>query len=104
VRRARTAPHYRLYALPGTMPPKPGLLRCADGAGTNIEVELWRMPVGGYGSFVAQIPAPLGIGTLALEDGSTVQGFVCESAAIAGARDISAFGGWRAFVASQPPG
>ena len=103
LRRARTAPHYRLYALPGTTPPKPGLVRCANGAGTGIEVELWRMPVGGYGSFVTQIPAPLGIGTLALEDGSTVQGFVCESAALAGARDISEFGGWRAFVASRPP-
>jgi allophanate hydrolase len=97
----RTAPHYRLYCLPDTAPPKPGLLRCADGAGHAIEVELWRVPVDKFGSFVALIPAPLAIGTLVLEDNSRVQGFLCESHAVAHARDISAFGGWRNFSASQ---
>jgi allophanate hydrolase len=101
---ARTAAHYRLYLLPDTTPPKPGLLRCADGSGHAIELEIWRMPVAAYGSFVAEIPPPLGIGTLALEDGSSVQGFVCEAVAVSGARDISAFGGWRNFIASQPAG
>lgn len=94
-----TAPAYRLYALPiataGT-PVKPGLVRVSDG-GTAIEVEVWDMPVAAYGSFVTGIRAPLGIGTLTLADGSVVQGFLCESAALAGAEDISAYGGWRAY-------
>jgi allophanate hydrolase len=101
---ARTAAHYRLYLLPDTTPPKPGLLRCADGSGHAIELEIWRMPVAAYGSFVAEIPAPLGIGTLALEDGGSVQGFICEATAVSGARDISTFGGWRNFIASQRTG
>ena len=98
---ARTAPHYRLYCLPDTTPPKPGLIRCADGAGHAIEVELWRLPVEKFGSFVALIPAPLAIGTLELEDERTAQGFLCEGHAVAHARDISEFGGWRNFIASQ---
>ncbi|MEO7641457.1 MAG: allophanate hydrolase, partial [Ramlibacter sp.] len=97
---AATAPHYRFFALPGTVPPKPGLLRVAEGAGAAIALEIWEMPVAHYGSFVALIPAPLGIGTLALSDGSSVQGFVCEAQATAGARDISHLGGWRAYIDS----
>ena len=97
----RTAPHYRLYCLPDTATPKPGLVRCADDQGRAIEVELWRVPVESFGSFVAMIPAPLAIGTLTLADKSTAQGFLCESHAVARARDISEFGGWRGFMASQ---
>nr|WP_315237642.1 allophanate hydrolase [uncultured Albidiferax sp.] len=95
-----TAPDYQLFALPGTVPPKPGLLRVAPGLGRQIVVEVWEMPLAHYGSFVALIPAPLGIGTLALADGSTVQGFICEPQALQGATDISHFGGWRAYMAS----
>lgn len=97
---AETAPHYKFFALPGTVPPKPGLLRVADGSGARIALEIWDMPVEHYGSFVALIPAPLGIGTLALADGSSVQGFLCEALATQGAQDISQYGGWRAFIAS----
>jgi allophanate hydrolase len=99
---ARTAPRYRLYLLPGTHPPKPGLVGSPDAAGHAIEIEIWSMPAGRYGSFVAEIPAPLGIGTIELEDGRAVQCFVCTQAVAPGARDISAFGGWRKFMASQP--
>jgi len=95
-----TADCYRLYALPGTVPPKPGMVRVAPGTGASIAVEVWEMPAAHYGSFVALIPAPLGIGTLTISDGSAVQGFLCEPYAIAGARDISDFGGWRAYIAS----
>ena len=95
-----TAPDYKFYALPGTQPPKPGLLRVAPGEGARIVVEIWDMPVEQYGSFVALVPPPLAIGTLALADGSRVQGFLCEPQALAGARDISHFGGWRAYIAS----
>jgi allophanate hydrolase len=101
--RTRTAPAYRLHALPGTVPPKPGLVRAAPGEGAAIAVEVWDMPLAHYGSFVALIPAPLGIGTLTLEDGSTVQGFICEPHALAGAPDITHFGGWRDYMASQTP-
>ena len=96
----RTAPNYQLYLLPGTQPAKPGLVRCGDGAGHCIEVEIWRMPVEHYGSFVAAIPPPLGIGTLQLFCGGTVQGFTCDPAAIGGALDISAHGGWRNYIES----
>jgi len=100
---AETAAHYRLYALPGTTPPKPGLLRVAPNQGVGIALEIWNMPLAEYGSFVALIPAPLGIGTLELSDGSSVQGFVCEAEALQGARDISHLGGWRAYIASLKP-
>lgn len=96
-----TAPDYQLFALPGTVPPKPGLLRVAPGQGTRIAVEVWEMPVAHYGSFVALIPAPLGIGTLVLADGSSVKGFICEPQALAGARDISHWGGWRGYVQGE---
>ncbi len=96
---AETAPHYRLYALAGTTPPKPGLLRVAANQGARIALEIWDMPVAEYGSFVALIPAPLGIGTLELDDASSVQGFVCEAQALQGAEDITGLGGWRAYLA-----
>ncbi|MBN3780697.1 allophanate hydrolase [Burkholderia sp. Ac-20345] len=97
-----TAPAYRLYALSAAASggvAKPGLVRVPDG-GAAIAVEIWEMPVDAYGSFVAGIADPLGIGTLTLADGSRVQGFLCESAALDGARDITHFGGWRAYRAS----
>ncbi|MDP3520086.1 MAG: allophanate hydrolase [Hydrogenophaga sp.] len=99
LRKTHTAADYRLFALPGTVPPKPGLLRVAPGQGTAIAVEVWSMPASQFGSFVALIPAPLGIGTLNLTDGTTVQGFICEPWALADARDISHLGGWRAYIA-----
>lgn len=96
VERTQTARKYRLFALPNTTPPKPGLIRSAQGAA--IELELWDIPVHKFGSFVALIPAPLGIGTLELADGRQVKGFICEGAAVEGATDITHLGGWRAYV------
>ena len=96
-----TAAAYRLHALPAAAAggvAKPGLVRVAEG-GAAIAVELWTLPVAAYGSFVAGIAAPLGIGTLTLADGTQVQGFLCESAALDGAEDITRFGGWRAYRA-----
>ena len=98
VARTKTAPHYRLYALAGTKPPKPGMLRVKNGAGTAIEVEVWMLPDAAFGRFVGAIPPPLSIGTVELADGSAVKGFLVEAEAVADARDISSFGGWRAFV------
>ncbi|MET0963384.1 MAG: allophanate hydrolase [Noviherbaspirillum sp.] len=96
----RTAPHYRLYALPGTVPPKPGLVRAAEQGGP-IEIEVWELPLRRFGEFVAEVPAPLAIGSLELADGRWIKGFVCEPAAIAGAEDISRHGGWRGYLASR---
>jgi allophanate hydrolase len=96
-----TAADYRLYALAQTQPAKPGLLRVQKGAGTAIEIEIWALPAEHYGRFVTAVPAPMSIGTIRLADGRTVQGFLVESEALAGARDISSFGGWRAFLAAQ---
>lgn len=97
-----TAPQYRLYALPGTTPPKPGLQRVAEG-GAAIAVEVWAMPTEAVGSFLALIPAPLGLGSLTLADGRSVHGFLCEAHALNGARDITEHGGWRAYLRSLPP-
>jgi allophanate hydrolase len=96
---AATAPDYKLYALKGTTPPKPGMLRVKAGSGSSIQLELWALSAAAFGKFVAAIPPPLSIGTIRLADGSGVKGFLVEPAAIGGARDISAFGGWRAFMA-----
>ncbi|WP_436312083.1 allophanate hydrolase [Variovorax sp. LjRoot84] len=101
VAQTATAPHYRLYALPGTVPPKPGLVRVPGTKGAAIAVEVWQMPLAHYGSFVSLIPAPLGIGTLALADGSSVQGFLCEGLALEGAEDITHLGGWRRYIESR---
>lgn len=93
-----TAAEYRLYAL-DTVPAKPGLIRTGPG-GFALEVEVYDLPIANVGSFLAGIAAPLGLGTVRLENGDEVHGFLCEPIAIAGAREISEFGGWRAYVAS----
>jgi allophanate hydrolase len=93
----RTAAGYRLYALANTSPAKPGLVFDGTGPGA-IEAEIWEMDEEAFGSFVALIPAPLSIGTVTLADGRTVQGFLCEAHAARGAEDITAFGGWRAWL------
>jgi allophanate hydrolase len=98
VRAVATKPSYRLFELPGGEPCRPGLLRTGDGEGFGIAVEVWRLSAEAFGRFVAAIPPPLGIGTLLLEDDTEVKGFLAEAAGVAGARDISEFGGWRAFV------
>jgi allophanate hydrolase len=98
VEQTLTEPDYRLYALPGTVPPKPGLAKAQGGS--SIIVELWDIPMARFGEFVAEIPAPLGIGNLKLVDGRSVKGFICEPWAIADALDITGFGGWRAYIAS----
>jgi len=98
-----TTPDYRLYALP-TTPPKPGMLRVETGTGATIALEIWALPVASFGRFVAAVPPPLSIGTVRLADGRGVKGFIVEAADIDGAREISAFGGWRAFVAGAAAG
>jgi allophanate hydrolase len=97
VRATNTAPRYRLYALEGTVPPKPGLVRVREG-GVALEVEVWSLDTRAFGAFVSAIARPLCIGTIELGDGTFAQGFLCESDAIAGATDISRHGGWRAFL------
>ncbi len=95
-----TAPHYRFYALPGTVPPKPGMVRVAAG-GCGIEVEVWDLPLAHVGSFLALIPSPLALGSVELSNGQWVHGFLCESHAVTNAEDISRFGGWRSYMQSR---
>lgn len=95
-----TSPNYRLFALPGTTPPKPGLQR-SPGCGTAIVLEVWDMPLAEVGSFLALIPQPLGLGSVELADGSWVHGFVCEGHALAQAEEVTRHGGWRAYLAAQ---
>lgn len=91
-----TSKNYALYALNGTVPPKPGLARQQDGQ--SIIVELWDVPTARFGEFVAEIPTPLGMGNVELEDGRWVKGFICEPYGIDDAENISHFGGWRAYI------
>jgi len=100
VRSGKTAPQYKLFALEDQTPPKPGLIRVAEG-GAPVALEVWSLPRAAYGAFVAEIGSPLGIGTLELDDGRRVQGFLCEAWATHGRRDITEFGGWRAWVESR---
>jgi allophanate hydrolase len=96
----RTAPVYRFYTLPGGPPFRPGLIRVKE-HGVAVDVEVWRVPTEHFGSFVAGIPAPLGIGKVKLADGSEVSGFICEALGVADATDISMLGGWRQYLASR---
>jgi allophanate hydrolase len=96
VSKIRTAPRYRLYALPGGPPHRPGLIRDPEG-GAAVEVEVWHLPLDQVGGFLAGIPAPLGLGSVELEDGTWEKGFICEGYATAGAHDITHLGGWRTY-------
>ncbi|BBG29185.1 allophanate hydrolase [Zymobacter palmae] len=97
---AHTASGYALYALSDMMPEKPGLIRDPNAAG-HIEVEVWTLPLTKFGSFITDITAPLGIGTITLDDGRQVKGFLCEPHAVTGAVDITHYGGWRAYCADR---
>jgi len=97
VRTALTAPRYRLYALPGGPPARPGMIRVEPGKA--IEVEVWEMPTSTFGSFVDGVPPPLAIGTVELADGEKVKGFVCEAHGTIDALDITELGGWRRYIA-----
>lgn len=100
VARTKTAPAYKLYAMTDTTPLKPALIHVGEG-GASIEVEVYELGVADFGSFVVEVPPPLAIGTVALEDGSQVKGFVAEPRAITSADDVTSFGGWRAYIASR---
>jgi allophanate hydrolase len=97
----RTALEYRLYALTGTKPPKPGLARDDQFQGPGIELEVWMMPEDQFGSFVAEVPEPFGIGNVTLDSGELVKGFICEPYALSGATEITRFGGWRNYLTSS---
>jgi allophanate hydrolase len=100
IRKTKTAPSYQLFALPGTSPPKPGLVRVSCDRGRSIEVEVWDMPSAEFGAFMHGVPSPLTIGTVHLSDGRVAKGFLCEEVAVRDALDISEFGGWKAYLKS----
>lgn len=97
VRATHTSADYKLYSLAGFNPPRPGLVRVNTG-GSQIALEIWQLPLENYGKLVASVPAPLGFGTLTLQDGGPVAGFLCEAYASETATDISSYGGWRAYL------
>ena len=103
LRAVETMPDYRLYALPGGPPRRPGLLRVEAGAGGRIDTEVWALQAAGFGDLVSGIASPLGIGTLRLADGTTPKGFIVEAVAVGHAVDITASGGWRAYLAPTRP-
>ncbi len=98
VETTKTAPTYRLYALHSGIPRKPGLIRVREPLANGIEVEIWQLNKAAFGAFTEEIPPPLGIGTLELQDGTQVKGFVCEPYAVEGAEDITHLGGWRNYL------
>ncbi|MDQ8185464.1 allophanate hydrolase [Pelagicoccus sp. SDUM812002] len=100
-RATRTSGTYRLFALPGTTPPKPGIVRDSE-SGASIELEIWDLPKSQWASFIEQIPPPLGIGNIELEDGSYVKGFSCEAWATTDATEATSLGGWRAYLEAAP--
>lgn len=99
VQKTKTAPHYKLFALKNTTPPKPGLQYSQNAH--SIDIEVWDIPLARFGEIVAEVPAPLGIGNVQLENGTWVKGFICEGYALSDADDISYFGGWRDFIQSK---
>jgi allophanate hydrolase len=99
-RSCRTSEDYRLFALSGTIPPKPGLVREEGHQGPGIEVEVWNIPEEEFGSFVAAVPEPLAIGNVRLDTGEWVKGFVCEPLALSGSTEITHYGGWRSYLSS----
>lgn len=101
VEATRTRADYKLYALKGEGPARPGMLRVAPATGSHIEAEIWAMTPQNFGRFVASVPSPLSIGTVHFENGTTVKGFLVEAEAVHDAEDISSFGGWRNYIASQ---
>jgi allophanate hydrolase len=101
IRTCRSAAKYRFFALEDFSPPRPGMVHAGTDGGHAIDLELWAVPSDQFGAFIAGVPAPLAIGTVELDDGSSVKGFVCEAYAAAGARDISELGSWRAYLAAR---
>jgi allophanate hydrolase len=95
--RTTTAQNYRLYSLPGGPPHRPALVRDPR-QGARIEVEVWAVPTEQLGGFVAAIPAPLAVGKVELDDGRWLPGFVCEPYGVETAREITALGGWKAYL------
>jgi allophanate hydrolase len=93
----KTAPEYKLFAL-ATTPPKPGLVRAPGFMGDGIAVEVWALTPENFGRFVARLPEPMGIGKVVLADGTICPGFLCETYVLEGAKDITAYGGWRAYL------
>lgn len=100
VRKTKTAPSYELFALPGTSPPKPGLVRVGCERGRSIELEIWDLPSSEFGDFINGVPSPLTIGTVHLRDGRIAKGFLCEEVSVRDALNISEFGGWKAYLKS----
>ncbi|MEL6964816.1 MAG: allophanate hydrolase, partial [Pseudomonadota bacterium] len=101
LRADETAPSYRLYALSGGPPVRPGLMRVPNDEGRSIKLEVWALPTGAVGSFLKSIPSPLGLGSIELVNGRVTIGFLCEQAGTPGAIDISALGGWRRYLQEQ---
>ncbi|GAB1264404.1 allophanate hydrolase [Aurantivibrio infirmus] len=93
-----TYPAYRFYALAGGPPFRPGLIR-DEQSGAAIDVEVWSVPREEFGSFVAEIPQPLGIGKVQLADGRWESGFICEPCGLEGAKEITELKSWKHYIA-----
>lgn len=100
VKATKTAKGYRLYNVPEKVPPRPGMVRDSSSEAA-LELEVWSMPLENFGAFMVQIASPLCIGTVYLEDGTPVYGFLCESDPLKGAEEITVYGGWKNYLAAR---
>lgn len=98
--KTKTRACYRLFALAGTIPAKPGMIRDTE-KGAAIEIEIWDLPKTQWATFVDGIPSPLGIANIELEDGRFVKGFSCEAWATENAEEATNYGSWRAYLESK---
>ena len=85
------------------MPPKPGLVR-DERDGESIEVEVYALGPAELGRFLGGVAAPLAIGPVELDDGSTIPGFLAAAGALDAAIDITHHGGWRTYMESRRTG
>jgi allophanate hydrolase len=93
----RTAPGYAMHLIVKGDRRLPGVLR-AHGAAGNLLGEIWNVPSPALGSFIQGIKAPLSLGWIELADGGSILGFLTEADAIKESLDITALGGWKAYL------
>ena len=99
-RSCKTSAEYKMYVLKDAKGEKPGLIRLKTDGGVMFKLEIWEIPLQNVGKFISMIPQPLGIGTLNLEDGTQVKGFICEPCVMDDSEDISQFSGWVEYIES----
>ena len=98
VREDRSEPVYRLWTINDD---HPAMVRITDGSGVSVAVEIWSVPPGGLAGILLKEPPGLSIGKVVLANGETVLGVLGEPALVEGQREITTYGGWRAYIEAE---